>query len=165
MAAVLPENALLAKALLFFLTLIYVYNSFIKNPCTCLQEVKNWPREGVIRHDQPTNRLENISAAEPAVVGAAMTTDRSTPTCNLDCGSDGICALEATAASSRCLCPFGKTGTGCQEDIRAHVPRFAKRSWLAFPALHGAYKHVQLRIEFRPESFDGIILLSGRSNG
>jgi len=46
-------------------------------------------------------------------------------------------------------------------DIRAHVPRFAKRSWLAFPALHGAYKHVQLRIEFRPESFDGIILLSG----
>ncbi|XP_016968215.1 pikachurin isoform X2 [Drosophila biarmipes] len=96
----------------------------------------------------------NISAV------GAMTTD-STPTCNLDCGSDGICALEATAASSRCLCPFGKTGTGCQEDIRAHVPRFAKRSWLAFPALHGAYKHVQLRIEFRPESFDGIILLSG----
>ncbi|XP_039482382.1 pikachurin [Drosophila santomea] len=114
-----------------------------------------------INRPRESNRLENISAAEPASVGAAMTTDRSTPTCNLDCGSDGICALEATAASSRCLCPFGKTGTGCQEDIRAHVPRFAKRSWLAFPALHGAYKHVQLRIEFRPESFDGIILLSG----
>lgn len=41
------------------------------------------------------------------------------------------------------------------------MPRFAKRSWLAFAALHGAYKHVQLRLEFRPESFDGIILLSG----
>ncbi|XP_017120395.1 pikachurin [Drosophila elegans] len=102
-----------------------------------------------------STNLGNISG-----VGAAMATD-SSPTCNLDCGSDGICALEATAASSRCLCPFGKSGAGCQEDIRAHVPRFAKRSWLAFPALHGAYKHVQLRIEFRPESFDGIILLSG----
>ncbi|XP_016985384.1 pikachurin [Drosophila rhopaloa] len=107
-----------------------------------------------------STNLGNISGAEQVGVDAAMATD-SSPTCNLDCGTDGICALEATAASSRCLCPFGKSGTGCQEDIRAHVPRFAKRSWLAFPALHGAYKHVQLRIEFRPESFDGIILLSG----
>ncbi|XP_017027676.1 membralin [Drosophila kikkawai] len=43
------EFLLLAKALLFFFTLIYVHNAFIKNPCTCLQEVQNWPREGVIR--------------------------------------------------------------------------------------------------------------------
>lgn len=46
-------------------------------------------------------------------------------------------------------------------DVKIRVPKFSKRSWLAFPALKGAYKHVQLRIEFRPESFDGIILLSG----
>ncbi|ALC41301.1 SP2353 [Drosophila busckii] len=85
----------------------------------------------------------------------------NSPPCNLECGTEGICALDATPASVRCLCPFGKTGNGCQEDIKAHVPRFAKRSWLAFAALHGAYKHVQLRLEFRPESFDGIILLSG----
>uniref|UniRef100_A0A6P4FDP9 LOW QUALITY PROTEIN: membralin n=1 Tax=Drosophila rhopaloa TaxID=1041015 RepID=A0A6P4FDP9_DRORH len=43
------EFLLLAKALLFFFTLIYVHNAFIKNPCTCLQQVQNWPREGVIR--------------------------------------------------------------------------------------------------------------------
>ncbi|XP_046865881.1 membralin isoform X2 [Drosophila willistoni] len=43
------EYLLLAKALLFFLTLIYVHNAFIKNPCTCLQIVNNWPREGVVR--------------------------------------------------------------------------------------------------------------------
>ena len=46
-------------------------------------------------------------------------------------------------------------------DLKVRVPKFSKHSWLAFPALRGAYKHVQLRIEFRPESFDGIILLSG----
>ncbi|KAH8254009.1 hypothetical protein KR032_007941 [Drosophila birchii] len=44
------EFLLLAKALLFFFTLIYVHNAFIKNPCTCLQEVQNWPREGIIPH-------------------------------------------------------------------------------------------------------------------
>ncbi|KAH8283666.1 hypothetical protein KR018_011582 [Drosophila ironensis] len=43
------EFLLLAKALLFFFTLIYVHNAFIKHPCTCLQDVQNWPREGVIR--------------------------------------------------------------------------------------------------------------------
>ncbi|XP_017149356.1 uncharacterized protein LOC108160090 [Drosophila miranda] len=43
------EFLLLAKALVFFFTLVYVHNAFIKNPCTCLQEVQNWPREGVIR--------------------------------------------------------------------------------------------------------------------
>lgn len=43
------ELLLLAKALVFFFTLVYVHTAFIKNPCTCLQEVQNWPREGVIR--------------------------------------------------------------------------------------------------------------------
>lgn len=43
------ELLLLAKALVFFFTLVYVHMAFIKNPCTCLQEVQNWPREGVIR--------------------------------------------------------------------------------------------------------------------
>ncbi|XP_016929996.2 basement membrane proteoglycan isoform X2 [Drosophila suzukii] len=120
---------------------------------------KNRRRNPIVTSNKVQMHITRESTSNISTVGA-MTTD-STPTCNLDCGPDGICALEATAASSRCLCPFGKTGMGCQEDIRAHVPRFVKRSWLAFPALHGAYKHVQLRIEFRPESFDGIILLSG----
>jgi len=43
------EFLLLAKALVFFFTLVYVHTAFIKNPCTCLQQVQNWPREGVIR--------------------------------------------------------------------------------------------------------------------
>uniref|UniRef100_A0A1B0GJQ3 Uncharacterized protein n=1 Tax=Lutzomyia longipalpis TaxID=7200 RepID=A0A1B0GJQ3_LUTLO len=45
--------------------------------------------------------------------------------------------------------------------LKVTVPRFTKHSWMAFPAFRGAYKHVQLHIEFRPESFDGIILLTG----
>ncbi|XP_034104861.1 membralin isoform X1 [Drosophila albomicans] len=43
------EYLLLLKALVFFFTLVYVHTAFIKNPCSCLQEVQNWPRDGVIR--------------------------------------------------------------------------------------------------------------------
>lgn len=40
-------------------------------------------------------------------------------------------------------------------------PRFTGSSWLAFPALRGAYKHVQLTLELRPEAYDGIFFLTG----
>ncbi|XP_032585375.1 membralin [Drosophila mojavensis] len=43
------EFLLLLKALVFFFTLVYIHTAFIKNPCTCLQDVQNWPRDGVIR--------------------------------------------------------------------------------------------------------------------
>ncbi|XP_068142772.1 LOW QUALITY PROTEIN: membralin [Drosophila tropicalis] len=45
----LIEYLLLAKALFFFFTLIYVHNAFVKNPCTCLQMVNSWPRDGIVR--------------------------------------------------------------------------------------------------------------------
>ncbi|XP_054739354.1 uncharacterized protein LOC129245297 [Anastrepha obliqua] len=79
--------------------------------------------------------------------------------CDLDCGAEGVC--ERVDDSNSCLCPFGKSGDSCLEEIKIRTPKFSKHSWLAFPALRGAYKHVQIRVEFRPESFDGILLLSG----
>ncbi|XP_049307031.1 uncharacterized protein LOC105228923 [Bactrocera dorsalis] len=79
--------------------------------------------------------------------------------CDLDCGTEGVC--ERVDDANKCLCPFGRSGERCLEEIKIRTPKFSKHSWLAFPALRGAYKHVQVRVEFRPESFDGIILLSG----
>lgn len=46
-------------------------------------------------------------------------------------------------------------------EVHVHLPRFTGQGWLAFPALRAAYKHVQLQIEFRPESWDGILFLTG----
>lgn len=46
-------------------------------------------------------------------------------------------------------------------DMEIQSPRFTGSSWLAFPALRGAYKHVQLSLELRPEAFDGIFFLTG----
>ncbi|XP_039955139.1 uncharacterized protein LOC120771279 [Bactrocera tryoni] len=43
------EYFILLKALLFFFALVYIHLAFIKNPATCLQNVKDWPRDGVLR--------------------------------------------------------------------------------------------------------------------
>ena len=46
-------------------------------------------------------------------------------------------------------------------DVKIRVPRFEGNSWLAFPTFRGAYKHVQIYIEFKPEKNQGMILLTG----
>ncbi len=38
---------------------------------------------------------------------------------------------------------------------------FRGKSWVAFPVLHDAYMADQINIEFRPQSPNGIILLTG----
>ncbi|XP_020717038.1 putative mediator of RNA polymerase II transcription subunit 26 isoform X2 [Ceratitis capitata] len=43
------EYFILVKALLFFFALVYIHLTFIKHPATCLQNVKDWPRDGVLR--------------------------------------------------------------------------------------------------------------------
>jgi hypothetical protein len=40
------------------------------------------------------------------------------------------------------------------------VARFSGQSFLAFPALRGAYKDVQVLLEFKPEAPDGVLLLA-----
>ncbi|XP_058123120.1 uncharacterized protein LOC131294149 [Anopheles ziemanni] len=103
-----------------------------------------------VRQDNATQRVSG---------GAAI----SLP-CTLECGPEGTCfnGMEgSTIAPMHCLCAFGKTGPRCEEDTKINTPRFSQHSWVAFPALRGAYKHVQLHVEFRPESFDGILLLTG----
>uniref|UniRef100_A0A0A1XN49 Pikachurin n=1 Tax=Zeugodacus cucurbitae TaxID=28588 RepID=A0A0A1XN49_ZEUCU len=101
-----------------------------------------------------SSKLSKLSNA--SVNSSASTNGHA---CDLDCGTEGVC--ERMDDTNKCLCPFGKSGESCLEEIKIRTPKFSKHSWLAFPALRGAYKHVQIRVEFRPESFDGIILLSG----
>ncbi|OAD62125.1 Pikachurin [Eufriesea mexicana] len=57
------------------------------------------------------------------------------------------------------ICPAEPEGVVGEAEVRS--PRFTGSGWLAFPALKGAYKHVQLELEFRPEAWDGILLLAG----
>ncbi|XP_050524047.1 pikachurin-like [Daktulosphaira vitifoliae] len=86
------------------------------------------------------------------------TTDKA-HICSLQCG-EGVCVFD-NHGKSTCRCPFGKTGSDCQITNQIRYPRFNGLSWLAFPPLRGAYKHAQISLEFRPESWDGILFLAG----
>ncbi|CAH0550075.1 unnamed protein product [Brassicogethes aeneus] len=106
-------------------------------------------------------RLEQKLTSERGVTLPRATLPISTEKpCPLECGPGGGCALGADGVPT-CLCPLGKGGPACQEDMEIRSPRFTGSSWLAFPALRGAYKHVQLSLELRPEAYDGIFFLTG----
>ncbi|KAE8745613.1 hypothetical protein FOCC_FOCC007614, partial [Frankliniella occidentalis] len=86
--------------------------------------------------------------------------------CPMDCGPGGVCVLDADEdadgrRTQRCQCPLGRGGSQCQDDVSLRYPRFSGRGWLAFPALRAAYKKVSMHVEFRPEAWDGVLLLAG----
>ncbi|XP_076379382.1 pikachurin isoform X2 [Megalopta genalis] len=76
-------------------------------------------------------------------------------------GNDVAPRRKQGSFSQRCQCPLGRGGDRCQLEAEVRSPRFTGSGWLAFPALKAAYKHVQLELEFRPEAWDGILLLAG----
>ncbi|XP_029046071.2 pikachurin-like isoform X2 [Osmia bicornis bicornis] len=76
-------------------------------------------------------------------------------------GNDVVPRRKQASFRQRCQCPLGRGGDRCQLESEVRSPRFTGSSWLAFPALKAAYKHVQLELEFRPEAWDGILLLAG----
>ena len=45
--------------------------------------------------------------------------------------------------------------------IEIRFPRFRGESYLALPTLRDAHKLMQVTLDFKPESYDGIILYSG----
>ncbi|XP_046585807.1 pikachurin [Neodiprion lecontei] len=132
----------------------------------------------------PTSQGQTLEQKSTPTTEAVVSTD---PACTLECGPGGNCyveprraddgsqvsqaGLEATAAAAtrlteasfaqRCQCPLGRGGDRCQDESEVRSPRFTGSGWLAFPALRAAYKHVQLELEFRPEAWDGVLLLAG----
>lgn len=100
-------------------------------------------------------KLTEISTQARAT--APIATERP---CPLECGAGGGCVLR-DAEEPACLCPLGRGGLRCEKEVEIRSPRFTGSSWLAFPALRGAYKHVQVTLELRPEAYDGIFFLTG----
>ncbi|XP_022913817.2 pikachurin [Onthophagus taurus] len=106
--------------------------------------------------------LNNTLKSSEKIVSTSTTEIPSTERpCVLDCGPNGGCVISEESSEPVCLCPLGKGGERCEKDLEIRSPRFTGSSWLAFPALRGAYKHVQVNLELRPESYDGIFFLTG----
>ncbi|XP_050295115.1 pikachurin [Anthonomus grandis grandis] len=106
-------------------------------------------------------RLEQKVISESSIKLKSTQPISAIRTCHLDCGPGGGCHIEEDAEYPKCLCPLGRGGDKCEKDMEIQSPRFTGFSWLAFPALRGAYKHVQLSLELRPEAYDGIFFLTG----
>ncbi|XP_031831495.1 pikachurin isoform X1 [Nomia melanderi] len=96
------------------------------------------------------------AADDAAAVAASMAMDLE--------GNDVAPRRKQGSFRQRCQCPLGRGGDRCQLEAEVRSPRFTGSSWLAFPALKAAYKHVQLELEFRPEAWDGILLLAGEKD-
>ncbi|XP_076268122.1 EGF like, fibronectin type III and laminin G domains protein pikachurin [Rhynchophorus ferrugineus] len=106
-------------------------------------------------------RLEQkLTSDSSALLKSTLPISTARP-CTLDCGAGGGCHIENDEEPAKCLCPLGRSGIGCTKEMEIQSPRFTGSSWLAFPALKGAYKHVQLSLELRPEAYDGIFFLTG----
>ncbi|XP_054277202.1 pikachurin isoform X2 [Macrosteles quadrilineatus] len=106
-----------------------------------------------------TSTITSTTVQAVQFVTSSPLSDVTSSPCTLECAAGGQCTLEAGV--HRCQCPLGRSGQTCESEVEVRSPRFSGQGWLAFPALRAAYKHVQLQVEFRPESWDGILFLTG----
>ncbi|KAK7086587.1 hypothetical protein SK128_027747 [Halocaridina rubra] len=106
----------------------------------------------------------NLEQKVPSEVPNLQATESLTPTCGMECGVGGRCYVEGQAGVPRCMCPLGRAGHYCHPAIPVETARFHGTSWVAFAPLKEAYRDVQLTIEFKPESPNGVILVSGEND-
>ena len=82
--------------------------------------------------------------------------------CGLDCGG-GECVV-TEAGVKRCLCPPGWGGAGCGDLVMmAGTPRLSGLSHLTLPTLQNAYSDLHMALDFKPETNNGVILITGQT--
>lgn len=107
-------------------------------------------------HADPYQPMNTVVVSTPSVHQVFHTCS------DLQCESGGICVPDfALKRAVRCRCPLGRSGIFCEQAVEAKYPRFHDGSYLALPILRDAHKSMQVTLEFRPESNDGLILYSG----
>lgn len=97
--------------------------------------------------------------------------------CNeVECEAGGVCIEEGNDGKdihdynerndeikrARCRCPLGRGGQFCQKIIEVKYPHFRGTSYSALPTLRNAHRSLRLMIEFKSQSFDGVLLYSGQ---
>ncbi|KAG8201453.1 hypothetical protein JTE90_024323 [Oedothorax gibbosus] len=82
---------------------------------------------------------------------------------DMKCHNGGECVADeyGPQRAVRCKCKLGFGGASCDLVVEAKYPRFREDSYMSLPTLKDAHKSMQVTLEFRPESNDGLILYSG----
>ncbi|XP_016000014.2 agrin isoform X2 [Rousettus aegyptiacus] len=92
------------------------------------------------------------------------TQEPSRPCDSQPCLHGGTCQDQDSGGAFTCSCPAGRGGVVCEKALRASVPAFGGRSFLAFPTLR-AYHTLRLALEFRALEPQGLLLYNGNAKG
>ena len=83
--------------------------------------------------------------------------------CGLQCGR-GECRTLETGVK-KCLCPVGWSGDQCEDMVMiSGVPRLSGYSHMTLPTLQNAYSDLHLSLDFKPESWSGVIMITGQTD-
>ncbi|XP_064610786.1 agrin-like isoform X2 [Liolophura sinensis] len=77
------------------------------------------------------------------------------------CQNGGTCTPDKSLGFS-CLCPLGKGGAICKEEIAFGVPSFSGQSYLVLPGFPQVSRELTIELEFRSLNKDGILLYTGQ---
>ena len=85
--------------------------------------------------------------------------------CNLNCGG-GVCHIQLVNGKrdKKCLCPLGWGGESCQSETDIKIPKLSGHGHIALPTLQNAYSDLHMSFDFKPESWTGILLLTGETD-
>ncbi len=74
------------------------------------------------------------------------------------CGDNGQCLN--TAIGYKCLCPYGKAGQNCENNIQIEIPYFSSDSYLAFGINKSVLKAMNMMFKFKAEDVkDGLLVI------
>ncbi|KAI7813437.1 putative pikachurin, partial [Triplophysa rosa] len=79
------------------------------------------------------------------------------------CPPDSFCINDYDTGGSRCHCNLGRHGHFCSEGLTVHFPKFSGYSHMTFEPLKHSYQSFHIRLEFKAEAEDGLLLYCGEN--
>uniref|UniRef100_A0A674CJ22 EGF like, fibronectin type III and laminin G domains n=1 Tax=Salmo trutta TaxID=8032 RepID=A0A674CJ22_SALTR len=78
------------------------------------------------------------------------------------CPPDSFCLSDYDSGGSRCHCNLGRSGDICSY-VTVQFPRFYGHSHMTFEPLKNSYQTIQMTLEFKADSEDGLLLYCGEN--
>uniref|UniRef100_A0A674CHF7 EGF like, fibronectin type III and laminin G domains n=1 Tax=Salmo trutta TaxID=8032 RepID=A0A674CHF7_SALTR len=79
------------------------------------------------------------------------------------CPPDSFCLSDYDSGGSRCHCNLGRSGDICSYGVTVQFPRFYGHSHMTFEPLKNSYQTIQMTLEFKADSEDGLLLYCGEN--
>ncbi|XP_022092221.1 pikachurin-like [Acanthaster planci] len=80
------------------------------------------------------------------------------------CQNAGTCYIDDETSKASCHCPLGYEGEMCEQTVAIKFPSFQSHSYMEFSTPLGLYRTFQIRVDFKPEMLDGLLLFCGEKN-